>query len=225
MTRRLPLLPVMVHSGVMVWAAWLFWNYFSGGLGVNPIQAITRYTGKTALVLLVLSLACTPANTLFGARQALKIRRPLGLYAFLFAATHFFMFVGLDYLFDWELLWLDIAEKRYVWVGFTALLILLALAVTSFNWWKKHLGKNWKRLHRLAYLAGVLVVVHYAWVVKGDVLRLQGDIFQPIAFGVAVALLLLLRVPVVKKTLRGLAAGSKDKKKTLVEPGRGQLLD
>jgi len=114
--------------------------------------------------------------------------------------VHFLIFSVLDYGLDWSLLRGAIFEKPFVLVGLTALTILLTLAVTSFKWWMKRLGKNWKRLHRLVYLAAPLVVVHYSWSVKGDVLRLQGDILQPLAFGLAVALLLIARLPPVRRT-------------------------
>ncbi len=194
-------LSVLVHALAWGSLAWLAWGYFSGSLGVNPVQAATQRAGKYALVFLVASLACTPLNTLFGFRQALSVRRALGLYAFLFAGLHFLIFIGLDYAFNLDFLWQDIANKRYVWVGAGALLVLTPLAVTSFKWWMKRLGKNWKRLHKLVYLAGVLVIVHYAWAKKGDLLRLQGDIWGPLAFGVLVLLSLGLRLPAVRRAV------------------------
>lgn len=178
---------------------WLVWDYYSGNLTANPLQAATQRTGKYALILLVSSLACTPLNTLFGWKTALNLRRMLGLYAFMYAVMHMLIFVGLDYGFNWNFLWQDLASKRYIWVGLLTLIILTLLAATSFQWWMRRLGKNWKRLHRLVYLAGGLVVLHYAWSKKGDLLALQGDVIQPFFFGLAVALLLLVRLPVVRQ--------------------------
>ena len=192
-------LQILVHLLAWSLVAWLAWDAWTGNLTVNPIQAAEQRTGKYALVLLVLSLACTPLNTLFGLRQALTVRRSLGLYTFMFAAMHFVIFIGIDYGFDWEFLRLDIINKRYILVGATALIILTLLAATSFRWWMKRLGKRWKALHRLIYLAAPLVVLHYAWARKGDIFRLQGDILQPLAFGVVVALLLLARLPALRR--------------------------
>ena len=76
---------------------------------------------------------------------------------------HLLALVGLDYGFDFRLLRADLTGKPFIWVGAAALLLLAALAATSFPAWKKRMGKNWKRLHRMAYLAVLLVVVHYAW--------------------------------------------------------------
>jgi methionine sulfoxide reductase heme-binding subunit len=194
----------LTHLGALAPLAVLLWLYFTDGLTVNPIQDITFRTGKAALVLLVLSLACTPLNTLFGWREALKLRRPLGLYAFLYVCLHFLTFIGLDYGFDLELLQEAIFEKRFALVGFTAFLILIPLALTSTKGWQKRLGKAWKTLHKGVYLAASLAVVHYVWLVKSDVR-------EPLAYGAVVAALLLVRLPAVKRMLKG--AG-----RTLVPP-------
>lgn len=195
---RVGLLKAAIHAAAWSALAWLIWDYMTGNLSVNPFQAATQRTGKLALIMLVASLACTPLNTFFGVKIALKVRRLLGLYAFMFAVLHMLIFVGLDYGFNWTFLWQDLSNKRYIWVGLLTLVILTMLAATSFRWWMKRLGKNWKRLHRLVYLAGILVILHYAWSKKGDVLALQGEVIQPLVFGLVVALLLLVRVPAVK---------------------------
>ena len=199
--RRVSWLKIAVHAAAWGLAGWLAFDALSGNLTINPVQAATQRTGKYALIFLLLSLACTPLNSLFGWRQALTVRRSLGLYAFLFALTHFTLFAGVDFGFDLPLILGEITQRRYILAGASALLILAFLALTSFNWWMKRLGKNWKRLHRLVYLAGILVIVHFAWAKKGDVLRLQGDIIQPLIFGAALALLLLARLPVIRKLI------------------------
>ena len=200
--RRQDRLRILIHLIAWLWMALLVWDYASGNLTVNPIQAATQRTGKTALVFLILSLSCTPLNTLFGWRQVLRVRRTLGLYAFWFAAIHLSIFIGLDYGFDINLLWMELTQKRFVLVGAGAFLILLALAVTSYKYWMKRLGKNWKKLHRLVYGAGGLVVLHYAWAKKGDLFSLQGDILQPFLFGVLLVFLLVVRLPVVRATIQ-----------------------
>jgi sulfoxide reductase heme-binding subunit YedZ len=195
-------LQIGVHLAFWALAAWLAWDAWAGNLGVNPIQMATQRSGKYALVFLVLSLVCTPANSLFGLRQAITARRPLGVYAFLWAALHFTIFIWIDFAFQWEFIKVEIVEKRYIIAGATALFILTLLAATSFKWWQKRLGKNWKRLHKLVYLAAPVAVLHYAWARKGDIFRLQGDILQPLLFGLAVALLLIVRLPAVRTRLK-----------------------
>jgi methionine sulfoxide reductase heme-binding subunit len=196
---RFTRLQLLAHLGALFPLAWLVWDYLLGNFSVNPIQDLTLRTGKAALVLLVLSLACTPANILLGWRQAISIRRALGLYAAFYASIHFLIFIGLDYGFDWGLVRLEVVDKPYIWVGLAALTVLLLLALTSTRSWKVRLGKNWKRLHRLVYLAGILVIVHFAWVKKGAVLALQGDILQPLAFAGLVGFLLLVRFTPFKR--------------------------
>jgi sulfoxide reductase heme-binding subunit YedZ len=173
--------------------AWTIWQYSEGQFIIDPVREITTRTGRTALILLWLSLACTPLSTLTGFKTVLKIRRPLGIYASLYASLHFATFVGLDYGFDTELLGQAIFEQRYVLVGFSGGVILLILALTSTQGWQKRLGRWWKRLHRLVFLAGVLALVHYAWLVK--------DIRAPLRFGIVLALLLVLRIPNVRRAV------------------------
>jgi sulfoxide reductase heme-binding subunit YedZ len=180
------------HIGSLLPLMWLLWDWTMGNLSVNPIQDITFRTGKPALVLLILSLAVTPVSSILGLRQVIPARKWLGLYAFFYAAGHFLVFIWLDYGLDWELLYGAIFEKRYALVGFAALLILLPLALTSTQGWMRRLGKRWKSLHRWVYLAGILAVVHYVWVVKSD-------IREPLTWGTLLGLLFVLRIPWVRK--------------------------
>lgn len=159
----------------------------TGNLTFNPVQAATLRTGRTALIFLVLSLAVTPVNTLFGIRQIIPLRRWLGLYAFLYALVHVSIFIGVDYGFDLALLQEAILEKPYAFVGAATFLILLPLALTSTKGWMGRLKKNWKRLHRLVYVAGPLATIHYAWAQKADI-RI------PILVGILLAILLVLRI-------------------------------
>lgn len=184
-------LQVVVHVGVALSLAWLAWQYLGGAFVVDPVREVQTFTGKAALVLLMLSLACTPLQTLTGWKAFTRVRRPLGLYSFAYAALHFANYLALDYGFDLGLLLQGIAEERYVIVGFAAGLVLLALALTSTRGWKKRLRKNWKRLHRLVYVAGILAVVHFLWLVK--------DTQEPLRYAVLLGLLLALRLPPVRR--------------------------
>ena len=186
-------LQILAHVAALLPLAWLIWAYWQGLFIIDPVLEITTRTGKAALILLILSLACTPAYTISGFKQVLRLRRPLGLYAFMYAGLHFLTFVGLDYGFDLDLLGQAIFDQRYVLVGFAAGLLLLLLAITSTRSWQKRLGKNWKRLHRLVYLAGILAIVHFVWLAK--------DNREPLRYGAVVALLLIVRIPGLRKAI------------------------
>ena len=190
-------LRVLTHIGSLVPLSLLLWDFSQGQLTANPIQYITQSTGKAALVLLVLSLLCTPLNTLFRLRQVLPLRRPLGLYAFFYVCLHLLTFVWIDYGFDMGLIWLELSEKLYVIAGFSAFLLLLPLALTSTKGWMRRLGKRWKQLHRLVYLAAILAAIHYLWLVKSITT-------DPLFYAAAVTLLLILRIRQVRGWLSNL---------------------
>jgi sulfoxide reductase heme-binding subunit YedZ len=185
-------LQVAVHIAAWVPLAALAFDYMRVRLGANPIQVITLRTGKTALILLVLSLACTPLATL-GWRGAVRLRRPLGVYAFVYVALHFLTFIGLDYGFNLRFLRDGLIEKPFALIGLAAGTLLLPLALTSTRASMKRLGRNWRRLHALVYIVAPLVIVHYVWQVKADYR-------QPLLYGAIVALLFVLRLPPVRRT-------------------------
>jgi sulfoxide reductase heme-binding subunit YedZ len=198
---------ILVHLSAWLPLSWIVWGYFNGNLTVNPIQTAQQRLGRIALVLLLSSLACTPLRLLTGWNRPLAVRRALGVYAFLYAAAHFLVLVGIDYGFHLEFLRKDLAGKPYIWLGAGAFAALLPLAVTSFGWWKRRLGKNWKRLHRLVYFAAPLVVIHFAWARKGSLTTLAGDITLPLVAGLLLVLLLAVRVPPVRRWIVGLRQG------------------
>ncbi|MHB0922438.1 MAG: protein-methionine-sulfoxide reductase heme-binding subunit MsrQ [Bellilinea sp.] len=172
--------------------------YFTGNLTINPIQAAAQWSGDIAIIFLLLTLACSPINTLFDIPMVLKLRRPLGLWTFYYATLHLLINVGLDYRFDFRLFRIDNMDKPYVLWGLLTITALMLLALTSRKWWKKTLGKGWKKLHKLVYLAGVTAVIHLALVVKGNLLELKGDLWKPLTAGVILVILLILRLPFVK---------------------------
>ena len=185
---------LITHLGALAPLAILVWDYLHNDLTFNPIQEITFRTGRYALTLLILSLAVTPVATLTGQRKLLPLRRLLGLYAFFYAVLHFLTFVGLDYGFDPVLLREALFEKRYALVGFIAFVLLMSLAATSSRAMMKRLGKNWKRLHRLVYAAGLLAIIHFVWLVKSDIRR-------PLLYGAVLVAFLLLRWPPLRRRL------------------------
>ncbi|MBX3012586.1 MAG: sulfoxide reductase heme-binding subunit YedZ [Caldilineaceae bacterium] len=179
--------------------ALLLWGY-GQGRWIDPISETTSRTGSAAILMLILSLACTPIHTLLGWRWVLPARKPLGLYAFLYASLHLLNFIGMDYGFNLSAFFDDaLLQKRYMIVGFAAFFILLPLAITSTKGWMKRLGRQWKRLHQLVYLAGIFAVLHFLWLVKID-------ITEPLIYGGILAVLLILRLPRLRHWLVALRA-------------------
>jgi sulfoxide reductase heme-binding subunit YedZ len=173
--------------------AWMVWDTFTDGLGPNPLEAVTHHTGDWALRLLLVTLAVTPLRRLTGWTRVLRFRRMLGLFSFFYALLHFLTWLWLDQGFAWGAIVADIAQRPYITVGFAALVMLTALAITSTRGWMRRLGRNWQRLHRLIYPAAILGIIHYVWLVKADLL-------EPGIYGLVLAGLLAMRL-VPKGTL------------------------
>ncbi len=196
MKRRILVVRIITYTAAAAPFAWLALRYLTNDLGFNPIETLTTVTGLSALTLLVASLACTPIATVTGWRWPNTARRPLGLWAFAYALAHMSVFIGLDYALDLRAVFAEgLAEKPYIVVGFLALLILTALTLTSTRAWQRRLGKRWKLLHRGAYMAGLLAVVHFRWAGAKD------DPIAPLVWGGVVGLLLVLRLPAVRKRI------------------------
>ncbi|MBC8163437.1 MAG: sulfoxide reductase heme-binding subunit YedZ [Roseiflexaceae bacterium] len=198
----------LVHPLALLPLALLAVDTALDNLSVNFIQDITERTGIPALVLLVLSIACTPLNTVFGWKWAVALRKPLGLYAFLYVCLHLLTFTALDYGLDWGAIATEVGEKRYILVGTAAFLLLVPLALTSNKAAMRRLGKNWKRLHLLVYAIVPLAVLHYLWLSK--------DPRPALLFGAATGVLLLLRLPVLRRAFSALRkpGASVDRQKT-----------
>ncbi len=153
----------------LVPVAWLAYRAFTGDLGANPIETLSRYTGDWTLRFLLIALAVTPARHLSGWAGVMRLRRMLGLFAFFYACLHFLTYLVLDQFFHWPSIVEDIGERPYITVGFTAFVLLIPLAATSTNTMVRRLGgRRWQALHRAVYAIGVLGVLHFLWLVKAD---------------------------------------------------------
>ncbi len=205
--RKFTRLEIVIHLGAWIPLLLIVFNYFSGRLTVNPIQDIEQRTGRLAILWVVLSLSCTPLASIFGWKELIKRRRTIGLYAFMLAAIHVSIFLALDYAFAFDLIWREIVEKRFILFGLTAFVGLLLMAATSFKYWMKKMGKNWKRLHKSIYVIAPVIVLHYALAKKGDLFTLQGDVVRPFIYAVLVTILLVLRIKPVKKWMIGVWKG------------------
>lgn len=137
-------------------------------LGANPVERIQDTFGEWGLRFLVITLAVTPVRDWFGLPWLVQLRRMLGLYAFCYVLMHFLTWLILDQGLYWSGIVQDIGERPFITIGFTALLLLIPLAVTSTNKMMRRLGKRWKSLHRSIYAICLLAVWHYYWQVKAD---------------------------------------------------------
>jgi len=179
--------------------ALLGWQFYADELGANPIEAITRGTGEWTLRLLLITLLMTPLKRITGWYWPIRVRRMLGLFAFFHACLHLMTYLWLDQFFDWQEIWLDILDRPFITVGMLAFVLLVPLALTSNRYAVKKLGRNWKRLHRLAYAIPVLGVLHFWWLMKAD-------IREPAIYAVLLGALLGVRLPEIRRRASGKAA-------------------
>ncbi len=162
--------------------------YWQDTLSANPVEAFTRGLGDWALYLLLITLTITPLRRLAGLIWLMKLRRMLGLFVFFYACLHVTAYLWLDQFFDWAEIGSDILKRPFITVGMLTFVLLVPLAATSTKAMIRRLGgRRWQQLHRLVYLAAMLAVLHFTWMVKADAA-------QPLTFGLILALLLGLRL-------------------------------
>ncbi|MDC0221105.1 sulfoxide reductase heme-binding subunit YedZ [Gammaproteobacteria bacterium] len=138
-------------------------------LGPDPAQELSIETGEWTLRFLLITLALTPLRDFTGRSEFVRQRRMLGLFALFYATVHLLGWMTFILGFRWFAIVEELIERPYITVGFTSYLILFALGITSPKAMVRKLGKNWKRLHRLVYLASVLGVVHLLWILRTDI--------------------------------------------------------
>jgi len=169
-------------------AGLLAWAGFHDGLGANPVEFIQHSTGDWTLRFLIITLAVTPARKLLGLPALIRYRRMLGLFAFFYICLHFTTYIWLDQSFDLHSMWLDVAKRKYITIGFLGFVLMIPLAITSTRGWIRRLGgKRWQWLHRAIYVSAIAGVIHYAWLVKSDERK-------PLQYAVLVGILLLYRI-------------------------------
>ena len=138
-------------------------------LGPDPAQELAKETGEWTLRFLLLTLALTPLRFLTGSPQFVRQRRMLGLFALFYATVHLLVWMSFLLGFRWIAIGEELAERPFITIGFLSYLILVALGVTSPKAMVRKMGKNWKRLHRLVYVAAVLAIVHLLWILRTDI--------------------------------------------------------
>lgn len=170
--------------------AWLFHGAWTDSLGANPAEALIRATGDWTLRFLCITLAVTPLRQWTGQAALARFRRMLGLFAFFYVVLHFLGYAWLDMSFELQAIVKDIPKRPFALVGFTAFLLMLPLAATSFNRAVKSLGaKRWQLLHKAVYAIVLLGLLHFFW------MRAAKNNFAEVAvYAVVIAVLLGWRV-------------------------------
>ena len=144
--------------------AWLFWRGATDRLGANPPEAVIRATGEWALRFLWLTLAVSPLRDIASLPSLLRLRRALGVTAFLYALLHFLSYAWLDKGLAVDAIVKDVFKRNFILVGVLALLLMTPLALTSFNRAIKAMGaRRWQALHKLVYLVALLELLHFYW--------------------------------------------------------------
>jgi sulfoxide reductase heme-binding subunit YedZ len=147
----------------------MVWGVIQNSLGADPARALALETGRWSIRFLLVSLSITPIRELFRLSKLAPLRRTFGLYSLFYASLHLLVYVLFLLELRWSEIGSDILERPYITVGFTAFLILALLGATSPKSVVRKLGRKWRVIHRLAYLAIILAVVHVTWILRTDV--------------------------------------------------------
>lgn len=182
----------LAHLLCLVPLAILLWAALYDGLGANPVERLTHETGQWTLRFLLLTLSMTPLRQWTGLAAWIRFRRLLGLYTFFYLCCHFMIWFIADHSLDVIAMGEDIIKRPYITLGFSALLLMLPLAITSNQAMIRRLGKKWKSLHQLVYLVLSLGVLHFIWLVKADYL-------EPTIYAIIAVVLLLHRAGPMKR--------------------------
>ena len=163
-------------------------------LGPEPVDRIINHFGEWTLVFIFLTLSMSPLKKITNSLEWIKFRRMLGLFTFFYASIHMLSYVGLDYRFDFEPLIDDVLKKKFVFIGFSAWLLMVPLAITSSDKMVKLLKQNWKKLHKLIYIISIFGVLHFIWLSKTIY-------FKPLIFLIILIILMLFRIKFSKSSI------------------------
>ena len=163
-------------------------------LGAEPVKKIMNHFGEWTLIFICLTLSMSPLKRLTNLSIWIKFRRMLGLFVFFYATIHLLTYIGLDYRFDWQPILNDVLKKKYIFIGFSAWLLLIPLAITSSQKMIKILKYKWKILHRLIYIIAIFGSLHYIWLSKTI-------FFKPLIYSIIIVVLLALRIKIKNKDI------------------------
>ena len=162
-------------------------NIYYNELGAEPVKKIMNHFGEWTLIFICLTLAMSPLKRFTNLAFWTKFRRMLGLFVFFYATIHLLTYIGLDYRFDWQPIFNDVLKKKFIFIGFSAWLLLIPLAATSSQKMINLLKHNWKKLHRIVYIIAIFGALHYIWLSKTI-------FFKPLIYSVIIVVLLILRI-------------------------------
>ena len=187
-----------LKSAVFLLSLWpliiIGYQIFYNKLGPEPVDRIINHFGEWTLIFIFLTLSMTPLKKITKSLEWIKFRRMLGLFAFFYASIHMLSYIGLDYRFDFEPLIDDVLKKKFVFIGFSAWLLLIPLAITSSDKMVRLLKQNWKKLHRLVYIIAIFGVLHFIWLSKTIY-------FKPLIFLIILIILILFRIKFSKSSI------------------------
>lgn len=162
-----------IHVIILLHIGWLFYLGVTDNLGADPVKALLHTTGSWAVNVLLITLLVSPLAKRLPFPALMRFRRMLGIYSFVYAGLHVFSYCAFELQFDWSLIVSEVVKRPYITVGFTALIMLFLLTVTSPNRIRRRLGGRWQSLHNSIYLIAVLALLHFSWSEKtlfGDAL-------------------------------------------------------
>ena len=162
-------------------------DIYYDALGAEPVKKIMNHFGEWTLIFICLTLAMSPLKRFTSLAFWTKFRRMLGLFVFFYATIHLLTYIGLDYRFDWQPIFNDVLKKKFIFIGFSAWLLLIPLAATSSQKMINLLKQNWKKLHRIVYIIAIFGALHYIWLSKTI-------FFKPLIYSVIIVVLLILRI-------------------------------
>lgn len=156
----------LFHLFALGYLVWLFYAGINDQLGADPVEALLNATGIMAINILLFTLALSPLAQRLPCGDLIAYRRMSGIYAFVYALVHFLTYIGFELGFDLSLITSELIKRPYIMVGFSALILLLLLTLTSLNKVRRKMGRKWQTLHNFVYLALGLAILHYTWALK-----------------------------------------------------------
>lgn len=183
---------VLIFFLALIPLVFIVYKTLTNQLGADPAKTIVLFTGEWTIYFLFITLSVTPLRRFVNFRSFhfrwLQIhRRMLGLFTLFYAILHVLAFLVFILGLDFSRFGKELVERPYILVTIPAVILLIALGVTSTKAMMRKLGKNWLRLHKSIYLIAILAWVHV-------LMQVRSSYFEAVLFGVILLALLLPRL-------------------------------